>query len=103
RTRRTLKIASLRLRTNAPTALGAYALAGGVVSLAGWVLDLPRLTAWFGGGISIQPNATLAAIAAGAALILLARGHRRTATVLAWLVTTIGATVVFEYISGVDL
>ena len=51
-------------------ALGCYALTAGFLSFAGWVFDVRRLTAW-GGGISIQPNTALAAVAAGAGLLLL--------------------------------
>jgi hypothetical protein len=44
---------------------------GGVVSFAGWAADLPRLTDWNDGGISIQPNATIAAFTSGVAILLL--------------------------------
>jgi hypothetical protein len=42
--------------------LYAYVLIGGIVSLAGWILDMPRLTDWYDYGISIQPNAAIATI-----------------------------------------
>jgi hypothetical protein len=32
--------------------LYAYVLIGGIVSLAGWILDMPRLTDWYDYGIS---------------------------------------------------
>ena len=48
----------------------------------GWPANLPRLTDWDNDGISIQPNAAVAVICAGAALILLSWGRRLTAAVL---------------------
>ena len=46
-----------RLPIRFAVGLGVYALAGAVVSLSGWALNLPRLTDWIDGGVSIQPNA----------------------------------------------
>src|SRR6476646_9510297 len=87
-----------RLRAIA-IALAAYALAGGALSLAGWGLDLPRLTDWIGVGVSIQPNATVAVVAAGAGLILLARGRRRAAEVLGLVVAFIAGVALVEWIA----
>lgn len=87
----------------AVTALGVYAFIGGIVSFSGWVFDLPRLTDWNASGISIQPNASLAIILASASLVLLARGHLRTATALAALVALVGGATLFEHLSGIDL
>src|SRR4051812_30926416 len=83
--------------------LQAYVLIGGAVSFMGWVLDQPRLTDWINKGISIQPNATIAVIAAGAALILLSYGLRRLATFFGALVALIGTTVLFQNLSGINL
>ena len=83
--------------------LAAYALFGGLVSLAGWVANVPWLTDWDGKGISIQPNATVAAVGSGAALLLLGGDRRKAAAVLGVLVSLIGATALFQYLSGVDL
>ena len=84
-------------------ALGGYALTGGAISLAGWVADVPRLTDWFGDGISIQPNTTVATALAGAALILLSHGHRLVPAACGALVAAIGGSVLFQYLSGTDL
>jgi hypothetical protein len=46
-----------------PVVLTAYALIGGLLSLAGWVADVQRLTDWEASGLSIQPNAALALMA----------------------------------------
>ena len=83
--------------------LAAYALFGGLISFAGWVANLARLTDWDGDGISIQPNATVAAIGSGAALLLLGSGRRKAAAALGILVSLIGATALFQYVSGVDI
>ena len=85
------------------TVLGLYALLGGAVSFLGWPADIPRLTDWWNDGISIQPNTAVTAIAAGAAVILLARGYRRGAIVLGALIALIGASVLFEHATGIDL
>ena len=83
-------------------ALGWYALVAGLLSFAGWVLDVRRLSAW-GGAISIQPNAALAAAAAGAGLVLLAHGRRRSVVPFAALSSLIGLATLFEHTAGIDL
>jgi signal transduction histidine kinase/ActR/RegA family two-component response regulator len=82
---------------------GLYALVGGLVSFAGWAADIPRLTDWDSDGISIQPNATIAASSAGGAVILLAVGHHGFAAVLGAIVAFIGGTTIFQYVSGINL
>ena len=83
--------------------LGLYAFAGGLISFLGWAADVPRLASWGQNGVTIQPNTTIAAMAAGAALILLVFGFRRAAAALGAFVTLIGSSVLFQYLSGVDL
>ena len=82
--------------------LGWYALAAGLCSFMGWVLDVRRLAAW-GGAISIQPNAALAAAAAGAGVVLLAYGRRRPVALLGVLCGLIGLATLLEHVSGIDL
>ncbi|HET7131024.1 MAG TPA: ATP-binding protein [Gammaproteobacteria bacterium] len=84
-------------------ALGGYMLLGGFVSFLGWVLDAPALTDWDADGIAIQPNATLAAVTAGAALVLHAAGRLRPAAVLGAVVLAIGSLTLFEWLSRVNL
>lgn len=84
-------------------ALGVYAALGGAISLAGWAFDRPRLTDWFGLGISIQPNTALAAAAFGVGLLLLLGGFRRVAAVVGGFVALIGASALAESVAGVSL
>ena len=83
-------------------ALGWYTLAAGLLSFLGWALDVQRLASW-DGSISIQPNAALAAAAAGAGLVLLAHGRRLPVVPLAALSGVIGLATLFEHSSGIDL
>jgi hypothetical protein len=89
-------------RRTAIAILATYVLAGGVVSLAGWFLDVPRLTDWDNNGISIQPNAALAVACAGAALLLVRYGYHRSAAIAGGVVAFMGASVILEYLSGID-
>jgi PAS domain S-box-containing protein len=84
-------------------ALSAYALAAGAVSFTGWAADVRRLTDWFDRGISIQPNTAVAAMAAGAALLLFTQLRRPASAGFALLAGLIGAATLFEHLSGVDL
>jgi signal transduction histidine kinase len=79
-----------------------YGLTGGLVSLIGWLFDLPLLTHWDGDAISIQPNASLAAVAVGAALLLFAFGRTSAAAVIAVGVTALGALTAIENVADVD-
>ena len=82
---------------------GAYAMAGGLLSLLGWVLDVQRFTDWDGNGISIQPNAALCATVAGASLILLNFGLGRVAAILGMFVAAIAGITFFEHLSATNL
>lgn len=86
-----------------PVALGLYGAVGGAVSFAGWALDIPRLADWFGRGIVIQPNATVAATSMGIALFCLAGGRIQATRALAIFSSLIGATALFETTSGIAL
>jgi PAS domain S-box-containing protein len=81
----------------------AYLIAGGLSSLCGWVFNVPRLTDWYGNGISIQPNATLCAIGSGLSLWLTVSGRARGAVLCAAVVLTIAGLTVLEWLSGVSL
>jgi signal transduction histidine kinase/ActR/RegA family two-component response regulator len=83
--------------------LALYPLVGGLLSFAGWALDVPRLTDWEGTGISIQPNACLAAVGASVAVVLVVLGRRAPAALVAAAVAVIGAVTLLENVSGVAL
>ena len=85
------------------TALQLYVILGGALSLLGWVLNLPRLTDWNGNGISIQPNSCVAVFLAGVALTFLAFGFRVAARITGVLVLAIGASAMFEILTGAKL
>ncbi len=83
---------------------GLYALIGGLVTFAGWATGYYRLTDWDGSGISMKANAALAAMGAGAALLLIPnRSTYPWVRLLAVFVGTIGALTVFEHVFGVSL
>lgn len=83
-----------------PTVAGCYALIGGAVTILGWALDIPRLADWNGGRITMQPNAALAALLAGVALLLRPSRWRHTLGVC---VLLLGAATLFEHLTGIDL
>ncbi len=91
---------------HAVTAVSGFgALAGGAVTLAGWVFNLPRLTDWAGKGISMFPNAAVCAILCGGALLLL----RRPAVPAGWVrglsvfCALVGGLTLLEHVSGWNL
>jgi signal transduction histidine kinase/ActR/RegA family two-component response regulator len=82
-----------------------YAIVGGLLSFMGWAADVPRLTDWWGTGITIKAN-TAVGITAVAVAVLSAAISRRTL----WLVRTLGlfagtlgALTLSEHVSGYDL
>ena len=84
---------AVRRARNVSLALGVYPLLGAVISFAGWAADLPRLTDWNGAGISIQPNATIAAMASGIAILLLGIRPSSNCALCGVPVAAIGSTV----------
>ncbi|HXK24975.1 MAG TPA: ATP-binding protein [Myxococcota bacterium] len=86
----------------AATALGAYGLAGGIVSFVGWAADRPGLTDWFDTRIAIQPNTCIAVAVSGVALLLLARGRRHAGAALGVATSGIGASALVQHLSGIN-
>ena len=86
------------------TAVAAYAIAGGAITLAGWVTETPRLTDWPNTGISMFPNTAVCAIACGAALVLrrVSGEWRAVGRLLAMLAASIGALTLVEHLTGVN-
>jgi signal transduction histidine kinase/CheY-like chemotaxis protein len=83
--------------------VGVFAFAVGAASLCGWALDVPQVTRWTGGDISMQPNASLATAACGAAILVLRFGPRGLAALLGALVACLGAATLVEHVAGMDL
>jgi PAS domain S-box-containing protein len=83
--------------------VGGYTVLGGSLSLLGYITDTPRLTDWGGTGISIQPNAAVAVLCAGGALLSLLGARVRLATAFAAVVAFMGVTTYFQYVSGINL
>lgn len=84
--------------------LGLYAFTGGLLSIGGWVLDLPFLTDWVRHGISIQPNAALASLLGGGCLVGLAYQPR--APAVRWTgigIAVLGLTTLFEHFTRLSL
>jgi signal transduction histidine kinase len=84
-------------------AAAAFAMAGSLVTLAGWLFDVRRLADWNDSGISTQPNSALAMFAAGAALLALSRDRPRWCTRLAVVPLFFGAVTLVEHLAGISL
>ena len=82
--------------------LAIYAFVGGLLSFTAYAADLPRLADWLNSGISIQPNAAIAVMAAALAVMLMWGGYLRAAAVFGVLVAVIGSSVIFQYATGID-
>ena len=90
-------------RSSAQLMLAVYALCGGLLSFIAYASDVPRLADWLNTGIAIQPNAAIAVMIAALAVLLTWAGFPRAAAVPGVVVFAIGATVIVQYASGIDL
>lgn len=86
-------------------AAGTYAVWCGILTLAGWFLNRPRLTDWLEDGISMFPVTATCAIACGIGLLLLAaRGPRRIgAAMFGALAAALGLATLLEHATAIDL
>src|SRR5690606_32671730 len=89
-------------RVRSAILLGGLACAAAVLSLLGWILDLPRLAAWEG-TIAMQPNTAIAGAAAGLALVLLAVHRRRGAIIAGGFAAVLGGLSLVQNLAGFDL
>src|SRR5688572_15420086 len=83
-------------------AAGFYAMLGGGVTLVGWALEMPRLTNWFGGDITMKANTAICAVLVGTALLLatVGGGSRFIFKMLAIVMMAIAALTLAEHITG---
>src|SRR5687768_16444760 len=85
---------------------GGYAVAGGALALAGWLMNIPRLTDWDYDGISRFANTSVMSTCAGWALIFLtveSWWSVRVVRVLGLVVSGIACATIFEHLTGLDL
>ncbi|MFN2426793.1 MAG: hypothetical protein ABR587_10165 [Candidatus Binatia bacterium] len=83
-------------------ASAAYALAGGTITLVGWMAEIPRLTDWNHDGISMFPNAALCAVLSSFA-VLRANTGDWPARLLGAVVLLVGGLTALEHLSGFNL
>jgi PAS domain S-box-containing protein len=92
------------LRRDLPTALGALIFGGGVLSLLGAVVHIPRLSDWLDTGIPMVANGALCSSACGVALLCRRASFGkvcvRTAGVFLALV---GLLTLSQFLTGLDL
>jgi signal transduction histidine kinase/CheY-like chemotaxis protein len=82
-----------------------YATLGGLLSFAGWAEDIPRLTDWWGTGITIKANAALGITAVGMALLIAAISRKGLwlVRILGFFAGALGALTLFEHLTSHDL
>ena len=98
---------SLRTARIIATIGAAYALFGGIITVIGWIFNLPRLTDWAAGGISMFVNTAICAALGGAATLLLVDAVSPirvwTARTAALIITLFASLTAAEHIFGVDV
>jgi PAS domain S-box-containing protein len=97
-----------RLLRRAPALCGGFAIAGGVLALVGWWLEIDRLTSIAPGLPVMTPNTALMVVLLGTSLILLASSsasRRRVIAgkVCAGVVGAIAVATLAQYLFGLDL
>jgi signal transduction histidine kinase/CheY-like chemotaxis protein len=83
----------------------AYAIVGGLLSFAGWAADIPRLTDWWGTGITIKANTAIGICIVGVAIAAAAASWRMLpfARTLGFFAGVLGALTLYEHITSSDL
>jgi signal transduction histidine kinase/ActR/RegA family two-component response regulator len=100
---------SRRISFAVSMAAGMYAIVAGSLALAGWTLDIPRLTDWWNDHISIFANPAAGGVLCGMALLLLLASPRdltgtcAAARLLAGVTALIGLLTLFEHITDINL
>ena len=88
-----------------PAALGGYALAAGLITLAGWMAGIDRLTDWDNNGIAMKANAAIATACAGAALLIgmLRPSWHWLVRALAAVTAVLGGATLLDHVVGWNL
>ena len=96
-----VRTAGMRLGEWIVRIAGSYALVGGLISLLGWVLEIPQFKDWTGSGITMKANAAFCAMMGGAALWLsLWSKGKVLLRICAGVVLLIGWLTLLQHISG---
>jgi signal transduction histidine kinase len=87
---------------------GALVLAGGALSMLGWIAGIRRLTEWDASGITIKFNAAVCITAAGLALVLRSLSPSARISILlsrsfALFAAAIAGATLIEHITGINL
>jgi PAS domain S-box-containing protein len=90
------------LANHVGSTLAIIALTGGVLTLVGWGADLEPLTDWGARGVSMQPNAAVAVVCAGLALLALPRPASRTAAAAAAVTGLLGLLTLVQHLTALD-
>jgi signal transduction histidine kinase/ActR/RegA family two-component response regulator len=83
----------------------AYAIVGGLLSFAGWAADIPRLTDWWGTGITIKANTAIGICVVGVAIAATAASWRMLpfTRTLGFFAAVLGALTLYEHITSSNL
>lgn len=90
------------------TAAGFFGVLGGIVTILGWVLDIPWMTDWLHTGICMFPNAAISGMLIGAALIILAWSGRspvlrNLSRIAGIMCTVLSGVILYQHLSGANL
>jgi PAS domain S-box-containing protein len=85
------------------SALALFAILGAALTLGGWAFDQPRLTDWFGLGISMQPNTAAGVLCIGLAILGVEAARPRAALAFAGVAIALGGLTLFEHATKISV
>jgi signal transduction histidine kinase len=99
---------SIRIARAISSACAIYAIVGAGITLAGWLLELPRLTDWRNDDIAMFPNPAICAMLLGVGLLLVKGLHfadwkYNVARAFAGIVALVAVLTMFEHATGTNL
>ena len=86
-----------------PVVIGIYAVASGVLTLAGWIFEVRRLMDWNNSGITMKANTAVCVVLLGLALIFTVKGAKYAVLVFAGAALLITLLTLSQYVFGVNL